>query len=89
MKSHPAHRPNGVAYIRRLTDKGRPAGYVSETGKYWVESGLLSLFRPLRFGSFKEAEAFLHANPQWQPARVESIDPLSPAGTDERRTTKE
>ena len=77
MTTHPAHDANGVAFIRCLNERtGEPIGYVNERGNYWDwDDG--EMFRPLRFGSVQAADAFLAANPQWQPARVESLDSLA------------
>ena len=69
-KPHPAHADNGVAIVRCYNEAGESIGFVSKFGSYWEGE-----FRPLRFRSFSEAEAFLIANPQWQPAKIESIDP--------------
>ncbi len=72
---HPAHTDNGIAFIRCLKPDGTPAGYITKTNCYWESDETDMLSHVLRFSSFKVAEDFLAANPQWQPSRVESIDP--------------
>ncbi len=67
--THPAHNDKGIAIIRCTNEEGIPYGSISKNGNY---TDSVSNF--LRFSSFKEAEQFLNANPQWQPARIESIN---------------
>ncbi len=74
-KTHPAHTPNGPAWIGCQDDDGVVRGYVTECGSFGGATIFSEHFRPMRFSSFAAAEAFLMANPQWTPAVVRSIDP--------------